>query len=71
MAPPPGASAAEGPSPPPRSTPLATPTAEIQILTGYTVIYENWNVGLSGGSTSSCLWYFGTTSTYYTLNNLA
>ncbi len=38
--------------------------SELQTPTGYTGIYENWNVDLDGDAIPDNPWYFGTTSAY-------
>ena len=43
-------------------------TAELQSPTGYTGIYENWNIGLAPGDTDVYPWNFGTSSEYPVLH---
>ena len=46
-------------------------TAELQSPTGYTGIYEDWNIGLAPGDTDDYPWNFGTSSEYPTLHTPA
>ena len=43
-------------------------TAELQSPTGYTGIYEDWNIGLAPGDTDVYPWNFGTSSEYPVLH---
>ena len=45
--------------------------AQLQTPTGYTGIYENWNVDVDGDTFPDNPWSFGTTSTYPTIRPLA
>ena len=46
-------------------------TAELQSPTGYTGIYEDWNIGLAPGDTDDYPWNFGTSSEYPVLHTPA
>ncbi len=47
---------------------VAYPTAELKTPTGYTGIYESWNIDLDGDGNNDYPWFFGEATQYPTLN---